>query len=228
MSEIRMWFGEPIFITKLDNYQSINEAILPIMLAQYEPVRAGDKFSRTTDVNAIKLGNVSDQLHTDHRFNCLFQEVFAQITQSLLAQKYNLDLFDIWITKSWATYSSKDQRIGSHRHRTSHYSFVYYPQADNQGNLMFESDNLHKLGIAIPHIDPYFTQFDSGNFSQAFYPSQTGNLIIFPSRLFHATEPNMQDNLRISISGDVLLTMRQGISSEHCLPSPEHWAKSPV
>jgi len=228
MSEIRLWFGEPIYITKLDDYQSINESILPILLEQYEPTFLEDKYSRTTDANSIKAGNLNDQLHTDPRFSCLYQEVFAQIRQALLTQKYNLDLFDIWITKSWVTYSSRDQRIASHRHRTSHFSFVYYVQAENQGNLTFESDELDKMGIAIPHMDPYFTQFDPGNFSRVTYPSQTGSLIIFPSRLVHSTEPNLQDLLRISISGDILLTMRHDVSSEYCLPSPTHWAKSPL
>ena len=61
-----------------------------------------------------------------------------------------LELFEIYITKSWATYSNKDQFISYHRHMTSHFSFVYYVEADDQGNLFFIDDEAHKVGLNIP------------------------------------------------------------------------------
>ena len=63
------------------------------------------------------------------------------------------------------------------------------------------------------------------DFSSVKYPSETGGLIIFPSNLLHYTEENTKEKPRISISADVLLTMKEGIKSEHCLPSPKTWSK---
>ena len=94
-------------------------------------------------------------LHLDPRF----EELYDEITQALIAAihglHYDLELLEIYITKSWATYSIKDQFISYHRHMTSHFSFVYYVEADDQGNLFFIDDEAHKVGLNIPKRDPY-------------------------------------------------------------------------
>ena len=126
---------------------------------------------------------------------------------------------------SWATYSNKEQFISYHRHMTSHFSFVYYVEAYDQGNLFFIDDEAHKVGLNIPKRDPYFKKWDEVNFAKAEYPARTGNIVIFPSMLFHETGINKKDTPRISISGDVLLTMKKGIKSEHNMPSPTTWKK---
>jgi len=43
--------------------------------------------------------------------------------------------------------------------------------------------------------------------------------------IFHETGKNTKDKPRISISGDVMLTMKEGIKSEHNIPSPSTWKK---
>jgi uncharacterized protein (TIGR02466 family) len=143
----------------------------------------------------------------------------------LSAQKYNLDLFEIYITKSWATLSTKEQFISYHRHMSSHFSFVYYPQAHEQGNLFLLDDDAHKVGLNIPKRDPYFTEWDNTNYGKAEYPAETGNVIIFPSMMFHETGKNTKDIPRLSISGDIMLTQKEGIKSEHNIPSPSTWMK---
>jgi uncharacterized protein (TIGR02466 family) len=143
----------------------------------------------------------------------------------LSAQKYNLDLFEVYITKSWATLSAKEQFISYHRHMSSHFSFVYYPQAHEQGNLFLLDDDAHKLGLNIPKRDPYFTEWDQNNYGKAEYPAETGNVVIFPSMIFHETGKNNKDTPRLSISGDILLTMKEGVKSEHNIPSPSTWKK---
>ena len=58
-----------------------------------------------------------------------------QLLLHIHGQHYDLELFELYITKSWATYSNKEQFIAYHRHMTSHFSFVYYVEANEQGNL---------------------------------------------------------------------------------------------
>ena len=50
------------------------------------------------------LQSIDDNLHKDKRFNKLYTELSKVIQGCLSAQKYNLDLFEVYITKSWATY----------------------------------------------------------------------------------------------------------------------------
>ncbi len=86
-------------------------------------------------------------------------------------------------------------------------------------------DDAHKVGLTIPKRDPYFTEWDQNNYGKAEYPAETGNVIIFPSMMFHETGKNTKDIPRLSISGDIMLTMKEGVKSEHNIPSPATWMK---
>ena len=223
MENITKWFGYPIYISKMNDYEKINKEILPILMKGAKKINS--KYARTTDKKNEDLENISDNLHTNKKFKKLFVKIKQTIINFLNAQHYNLELFDIYITKSWATYSHKNQYIRQHRHFTSNFSFVYYVDANKQGNLFFEDDYQYKLGINIPKTNKYFKKYDDINYSRAEYMAVTGNVIIFPSVLFHETHPNKTDKPRVSISGDILLTMKKGLKSEHNMPSPITWKK---
>ena len=223
MTNLSKWFGYPIYISKIKNYEEINKEILPYL--KENVTATNSQYSRTTDIKAKDLQSIDDNLHTDERFDKLFKEIQQVIIAALDAQHYNLELFELYITKSWATYSNKEQFISFHRHMSSHFSFVYYLEAMEQGNLFFIDDDAHKVGLNIPKREPYFKKWDEVNFAKAEYPAQTGNIVIFPSMIFHETGINQKINARISISGDVLLTMKKGIKSEHNMPSPTTWKK---
>ncbi len=222
MTNISKWFGYPIYISQIQNYKEINKKIQPILKSV---TATNSQYARTTDIVAKDLQSIDDNLHLDSRFEELYNEITQALIAALHAQHYDLELFEIYITKSWATYSAKEQFISYHRHMTSHFSFVYYVKAEDQGNLFFIDDEAQKIGLNIPKRDPYFKKWDEVNFAKAEYPAKTGNIVIFPSMLFHETGINKKEEPRISISGDVLLTMRKGFKSEHNMPSPTTWKK---
>jgi len=122
MANISKWFGYPIYITKLENFEDINKKIVPIILRDITPTNS--QYSTTTDVKPKELQSIDDNLHKDKRFNELYVELSKVIQGCLSAQKYNLDLFEIYITKSWATLSIKEQFISYHKHIRSLLSFV--------------------------------------------------------------------------------------------------------
>jgi len=221
MANLTKWFGYPIYISQLKNYQEINTEIVPLIKEEVTPTNS--QYGRTTDVKPTELQSIDDNLHLDPRFEKLYKEIDKVIVAAMAVQNYDLDLFEVYITKSWATYSTKDQFIAYHRHMSSHYSFVYYPYAEEQGNLFFLDDEAHKVGLHIPRREPYFNKWDSSNYAKAEYPATTGNIIIFPSMIFHETGINTKEDARISISGDIMLTMKANIKSEHNIPSPSTW-----
>lgn len=221
--EVKKWFGNPIFITKLDNYQTINREILRVIYDEVKPSETA--FATTTDVKASDSKEISDSLHHNFNFEKLFNEIQKQIDLFLNINQYKMEIFDTYITKAWATFSTKGQRIASHKHTASHYSLVYYVEAEEQGNVVFEVESALKGGMHIPARDEYYKGWTDINFASVTYPSETGGLIIFPSNLLHRTEENTKERPRISISADVLLTMKEGIKSEHCLPNPKTWRK---
>jgi uncharacterized protein (TIGR02466 family) len=223
MSNISKWFGKPVYITALDNFEEINKEIIPLINKEVTPTNS--KYARTTDVKPNELQSIDDSIHHDERFKKLFDAIQPKIIDALTLQHLNLDILEIYITKAWATYTIKNQSIHSHRHMASHYSFVYYPYAEEQGDLVFIDDEGSKTGLNIPVRKEYFTKFTDVNYSSAIYPAKTGNIVIFPSMIFHETQINTTDKPRISISGDILLTMKPNIVSEHNIPSPTTWKK---
>jgi uncharacterized protein (TIGR02466 family) len=221
MGNITKWFGRAIYITALDNFEELNKEIIPLINSEVTPTNS--QYARTTDIKPNELQSIDDGIHHDKRFNSLFDAIIPKIKEALISQHINLDVLDMYITKTWTTYTIKEQYIHSHRHMSSHYSFVYYPYAEEQGDLVFQDDEGSKVGLNIPIRKEYFTEFTDINYSSAIYPAKTGNLIIFPSMLFHETQLNTTDKPRISISGDIMLTMKPGIKSEHNVPSPSTW-----
>lgn len=223
MSNITKWFGKPVYITALDNFEEINKEIIPLINKEVTPTNS--QYARTTDIKQHELQSIDDSIHHDERFKKLFDAIQPKIMNALTLQHLNLDILEIYITKAWATYTIKNQSIHSHRHMASHYSFVYYPYAEEQGDLVFIDDEGSKTGLNIPVRKEYFTKFTDVNYSSAIYPAKTGNIVIFPSMIFHETQINTTDKPRISISGDILLTMKPNIVSEHNIPSPTTWKK---
>jgi len=223
MGDVSKWFGKAIYITALDNFKEINKDIVPLINAEVTPTNS--QYSRTTDIKPHELQSIDDNIHNDKRFKKLFDAIQPKIIEALEAQHLNLNVLEVYITKAWATYTIKEQSIHSHRHMASHYSFVYYPYAEGQGDLIFQDDDISKTGLNIPVRKEYFKQFTEVNYSSAIYPAKTGNLIVFPSMIFHETQLNTTDKPRISISGDIMLTMKPNIKSEHNIPSPVTWKK---
>tara|TARA_R100001509_G_scaffold65670_2_gene36368 strand:+ start:1114 stop:1788 length:675 start_codon:yes stop_codon:yes gene_type:complete len=223
MANISKWFGYPVYISRIKNFEKINKKIVPIISKNITATNS--QYSRTTDIKPKELQSIDDNLHLDKRFQLLYNEIEQGIRGAMLLQNYNIDLLEFYITKSWATYSTKNQFISYHRHMSSHYSFVYYVQAKDQGNLFLLDDEAHKVGLNIPRRDPYFSKWDETNFAKAEYPAISGNLVIFPSMIFHETGKNPIDKPRISISGDIMITMKDGVKSEHNIPSPSTWKK---
>jgi uncharacterized protein (TIGR02466 family) len=219
---INSLFGETIYCTNVDND---NQTI-----AKYIESFVKEKPGRTAATTDVKgntmftdLEEAKDNLHKDKKYSSLFIKLKRSILEFMTAKGYNPDKFDVHITKAWATYTVKDQHIASHKHTASHFSFVYYVRNNDMGNIRFEKELAAQTGLFIPPTDQYIVDWNQFNFSSYIIPVRTNNLIVFPSGLLHYTEVNTQEEARISISGDILLTMKPGIKTEHCIPHPSGW-----
>ena len=84
MSNITKWFGYPIYITKLQDYEKINQIILPIILKEITP--EDSKYSLTTDVVTKESKSLDDKLHLDSRFKSLFIQLSKVIRDCLSNQ----------------------------------------------------------------------------------------------------------------------------------------------
>ena len=220
-------FGYKLFQSSIKDYKKINKKITPL-IEKFVKEKPG-RFATTTDINGKKTytsfdgPEAMDKLHLDVKYNDLFQELNKHIVAYIQALGYDLKKFNINIVKAWSTYTAKDQHIALHRHTASHFSTVYYVRADDMGDLQIEEEQGAKLGLYIPPTDQYFSSWNKFNFASYIITAETGKFVIFPSTLMHKTLDNTKDKTRISISSDILLTMKEGVSAEHCIPHPKGW-----
>jgi len=122
--EIKKWFGNPIFITKLDNHQTINKDLKLLINKEVKPTNS--QFAKTTDIkDDIPLQSITDNLHTNVQFAPLFKEIKSKLILFLTEHHYDLSAFEVHITKAWATTSVKGQHIASHKQTASPFSLVY-------------------------------------------------------------------------------------------------------
>jgi len=221
-ARINSLFGETIFHShiNLDNVDYIKH------IESFVKEKPG-RTAATTDVKGntefTDLEEAKDNLHKDKNYTSLFSHIKKDIQSFFQAKGYSNKKFNAHITKSWATYTIKNQHIASHKHTASHFSFVYYVRNEEMGNIRFEKELAAQTGLFIPPTDEYIVDWNQFNFSSYIIPVKTGDFLIFPSGLLHYTEINNKEEPRISISGDILLTMKPGVKTEHCIPHPSGW-----
>ena len=223
-------FSKSIYKSTIDDYDTINEKLITD-IESYVKEKPGS-VAATTDVmgntNFTDLNDAVDNLHRRSKYKDLFTELSKHISNFFIAKGYNLEKFDAHFTKAWATYTSKGQHIASHKHTASHFSCVYYVRNDNMGNIKFEQELAAQTGMFIPPTDQYISDWNEFNFASYTIPVKSGDFVIFPSELLHYTEINERDIPRVSICAEIILTMKKGISTEHCLPHPKSWAEIDV
>ena len=112
---INSLFGETIYYTNIVNDDK-NTAKHVESFVKEKPGRT----AATTDVKGntmfTDLEEAKDNLHKDKKYSNLFKGIATNINAFLKAKGYSKEKFDAHITKSWATYTVKDQHIASHKH----------------------------------------------------------------------------------------------------------------
>ena len=99
----------------------------------------------------------------------------------------------------WAVINSKDTYNQLHNHTNSYLSAAYYVKAPkNSGNIQFYDPNEVKK-FRHPQIEK---RTDLSALGYSIKPIE-GNLLIFPSYLYHSVEKNLSDQDRIVVSFNV-------------------------
>jgi hypothetical protein len=76
MTNISKWFGYPIYISQIQNYEKINKKILP-ELELVTPTNS--QYARTTDIKAKDLQSIDDNLHLNSKFEELYDQIYTSI-----------------------------------------------------------------------------------------------------------------------------------------------------
>ena len=173
-----------------------------------------------------------EYLHKNKTFDKLFEEIKKKITLYLDFLKVNHEQLDCFLSRSWATISNNKEAIARHEHLQSHISYAYYlKKSPEDANFilhdeikrnefipaLFTSKTLQKEKVV---IEPTYASAPRINLEV-----KEDDIVIFPSKTPHGTDHALNNNERISISGDVIFLAKDSNLLEHLTPSFKNWKK---
>lgn len=187
-------------------------------------------------------------LHLDDRLSHFFKSMAVQVADYLKVLGMRPELFDLQCLKSWFVIcdpldESTNQTAGSspetsllpHNHSCSDVSWVYYVDVpDDCPAITFHSGRTaptEPFGSAF-HYDwqhdhkSAVTTFNKWNRDTWSIVPKEGDLLLFPGHQLHSVEANHTAERRISIAGDLALTLKpEYIDREFGRTAPENWKK---
>jgi uncharacterized protein (TIGR02466 family) len=172
-----------------------------------------------------------DFLHEDELFRDLFRSFAVPLNGYIELLGIDPEKIDLYYTRSWATISKENQNIPAHSHMQSHISIAYYLQkAKNSGGIVFShinppnefSPNLFNSQMFENKVLKEDSAF---NAKAALLDPDEGEILIFPSKTRHQTQENRTQNVRISISADIVVTLREQANVEFLMPNVAKWGK---
>ena len=171
-------------------------------------------------------------IHKNKKFKKLFDEIIKRVWGYLNCVEIDSKLVDIYIQRSWATISIGNERIKKHRHFQSHISFAYYLKKNKQDSNFVVFDESYKNEI-MPGIFRSDTALQKGivkkmnqfNVTQAIVNVEENDIVIFPSKTIHSTQPTQNNDERISISADIVCIAKDSNLLEMGMPPLNEWTK---
>jgi uncharacterized protein (TIGR02466 family) len=191
-----------------------------------QDLRKSPNIAWTGDVHSFEF------LHEDDSFRDLFRS-FARPLYGYIEQLgVDSTKIELYFTRSWATISKENQNIPAHSHMQSHISIAYYLlKPKNSGGIIFShvsppnefSPNLFNSQMFENKVLKEDSVF---NAKAAFLDPEEGEILVFPSKTRHQTQESKTSEPRISISADIVATLREQANVEFLMPSLKKW--SPV
>ena len=130
--------------------------------------------------------------------------------------------------RTWATITKNKEQIRLHSHDQSNISFAYYLlKPKDSGNIRFSSESQNEIAKGLFHKEKLdlglLKEVTKRNTPNIDLNVEEDNIIIFPSKTKHSTTPNVTQNTRISISGDVTIMLKDSSGHERLMPHFKNW-----
>ena len=176
------------------------------------------KFDNTTGKITGEL-NGKVLVHHDKRLDHFFRAVKGCVREYIDHFAIDKSTFEINFAKTWFTICDPDQTFPMHYHSCSHISWVYYIQTPGDPIVFHKKNSNEWFGDAFKFSNQYtYTNMEG----YAINP-KAERLVIFPGSLEHYTTAEPRKHRRISLAGDVILTLKDRTNSESGLLSPQFW-----
>ena len=166
----------------------------------------------------------------NEKFKKLFIEIKKKILNYLNHLKIDEKAIELYITRSWATVSNGKENILKHKHQQSHISFAYYlKKNNNDSNLIFFAENFQNEIVPGLFTNPtvrrrgIIKENNLFNTPTIDIKTEEDDILIFPSKADHGTQPNKINNERISISADIVCVAKNSELLETIMPPLQNW-----
>jgi len=211
-------FKDTIIIPEVNKNELINHVI---ECSQQTKLKKNNK-AWTGDINNQQF------LLSDKRFKVFLDEITKKI--KIYTETIGIDSTKVncYLNRSWGTLSNEGENISSHQHSNSHISFAYYPlKPIESGNINFQTrdhynhitPNLFKL----TNLELGLFNLNTKNASITSVETFQDDIFIFPSKTLHFTEVSKSKEPRISISGDIFITLQNSDDFEDVLTPIQNW-----
>ena len=197
MSEkiIHKLFASPVFQFKIENYETLNKQLSEYI---YDLKKNDSEGIQRSNVNGWHSKNFKiEKDNTPYNFVKAIHGHIKEVIVEGFGWKYVPE--KVGMSEIWAIINKKGTFNKSHNHPGSYLSAAYYVKAPrNCGNINFYDPNEIKK-FNSPAIEN-LTELSTSGFS---IKPEEGNLLIFPSYLYHDVGKNLSDDDRIVISFNV-------------------------
>ena len=186
-----LYFPTPIYVLDIKD-QSINEQLEKDILNWYNK----DKGINRTNVNGW---HSKTTMHEMPEYKRLTDALYEAQKKIYIEEDYDSEPF---LGNMWANVNPKGGMNRAHVHPNSLWSGVYYVKANKDSGHLKIDDPRSSAAMSRPRLKE--KQHPVRLWRESSFEPKAGRLIMFPAWLVHCVDPNMSDELRISISFNFL------------------------
>ena len=194
-AEINGIFPVPVYKAKLDRKFTTQELRFVEEIKTKCVANAGNTTSKDNYIlNTPSLTTLKKEI------DLFVEDYFSKV---VLAPKTILP----YVTQSWLNYTETNGSHHVHKHSNSYLSGVIYINANKaHDKISFEQDRYDQIKLLTTELNPF-------NSYAWFFPVESGDVVIFPSRLSHLVTKKKGKNIRISLSFNVFVKGNLGEAS---------------
>ena len=188
-------FPTPVFHFRVENYQELNTELENYILNLKKKDEKGTKKSNAGGWHSYNFDINND--NTAKKFAKIFEEFYKKIIINKMGWKY--DSNKVKMEAMWSIINKKGSFNIQHNHPNSYLSAAYYVRhPEKSGNIRF-FDPREQKNIRYPKIKKY-TDLSAVIIEK---DPKEGDLLIFPSYLYHSVGENLSEDDRIIVSFNV-------------------------
>ena len=188
-------FPTPVFHFRVENYQELNTELENYILNLKKKDEKGTKKSNAGGWHSHNFDINND--NKAKKFAKIFEEFYKKVIINKMGWKY--DSNKVKMEAMWSIINKKGSFNIQHNHPNSFLSAAYYVRhPEKSGNIRF-FDPREQKNIRYPKIKKY-TDLSAVIIEK---DPKEGDLLIFPSYLYHSVGENLSKDDRIIVSFNV-------------------------